>query len=54
MFVRDRAIPHNTMNLSVKVPAFADMTYEAILKNLLDQVNLKYVINSNAVVIMPK
>ncbi len=54
VFVRDRNIPTNTLNLSVKVPAFSDMTYEAILKNLLDQVNLKYIINSNAVVIMPK
>ncbi|HQR06374.1 MAG TPA: hypothetical protein PLN21_06105 [Gemmatales bacterium] len=54
VFVRDRNIPLNTMNLSVKVPPYSDMSYEAILKNLLDQVNLKYVINSNAVVIMPK
>lgn len=54
VFTRDRYIPHNTMNLSVKVPPYSDMSYEAILKNLLDQVNLKYVINSNALVIMPK
>lgn len=54
VFVRDRNIPQNTMNLSIKVPPYSDMSYEAILKNLLDQVNLKYVINSNAVVILPK
>jgi hypothetical protein len=54
VFVRDRNIPTNTMNLSVKVPAFSDMTYDAILKNLLDQVNLKYIVHSNSVVIVPK
>lgn len=54
VFVRDRNIPLNTMHLSVKTPAYSDMTYEAILKSLLDQVNLKYIINSNAVVIVPK
>ena len=54
VFVRDRNIPASTMNLSVKVPAFADMTYDAILKNMLDQVNLKYIVNSNSVVIVPK
>jgi hypothetical protein len=54
VFVRDRNIPASTMNLSIKVPPFTDMTYDAILKNMLDQVNLKYIVYSNSVVIVPK
>lgn len=53
LFVRTRNLPLSTMQTRVKIPNYADLTYDAILKNILGQVNAKYIVNSNAVVIVP-
>lgn len=52
-FVRERNMPRNLMHTQIKVPAFAELSYDAILKNLLDQVNASYIIHDNAVIIVP-
>jgi len=52
-FVRERGMPRNLMHTQIKVPAFADLSYDAILKNILDQVNASYIIHDDAVIIVP-
>lgn len=54
VFARERDLPRNVMQRQVKIPAFADKTYDAILKNLLDQVNASYIVYDGAVIVVPK
>ena len=53
IFVRERNLPLSVLQTRVKVPPYSDMTYDAILKNLLSQVNCTYIVNSNSVVVVP-
>jgi hypothetical protein len=53
-FVRERGLPTGFLSSRVRVPLYNDSSYDAILKNILDQVGAKYIVNSNSVVILPK
>jgi hypothetical protein len=53
LFVRDRDLPLSTLQARVKVPDYADLSYDAILNKMLSQVNARYIVNSNSVVIVP-
>ena len=53
-FIRNRSLPVSFAQMRVRVPDYADMSCDAILKNVLSQVNARYIVNSGAVVIVPK
>lgn len=53
LFVRDRNLPLSALQTQVKIPKYTDLSYDAILKNLLGQANCTYIVNSNSVVVVP-
>jgi hypothetical protein len=54
IFARERSLPKNLMQRQIKIPTFTDKNYDAILKNMLDQVNASYIVSDGVVVVVPK
>lgn len=54
VFVREKELPKNIYQTRIKIPAYTDKTYDAILREILDQVGATYVVQDHAVLIVAK
>ncbi len=54
VFIREKELSKNALQTRVTIPAFTDKTYDAVLRELLNQVDATYVVQDNAVLVVAK